>query len=131
LDSILYFAKGNVAKAVQTLQLVSLLPQGSEITEEMIYETIMQFVDKTVDELLHSALAGNFTRGCQLIDEMIVEKGFLGVEILEGLAEALVYSGENDENIARFIVKISETDVLLKDAANERIHLKKLISNFS
>ena len=55
----------------------------------------------------------------------------MGVEILEGLAEALVYSGENDENIARLIIKISETDVLLKDAANERIHLEKLILNFS
>lgn len=130
-DAILYFAKGNIAKAVQTLQFVSLLTQGSEITEEMVYETIMQFVDKTVDELLNSALTGNFTRGRQLIDEMIVEKGFLGVEILEGLAEALVYSGENDENIARLIIKISETDVLLKDAANERIHLEKLILNFS
>ena len=62
---------------------------------------------------------------------MIVEKGLLGVEILEGLAEALVYSGENDKNIARLIVKISETDVLLKDAANERIHLEKLILDFS
>ena len=72
-----------------------------------------------------------FLKGRQLIDEMIIEKGLSGIEILEGLSEALVDSGETDVDIARLIVKISETDYLLKDAANERIQLEKLISTFS
>jgi replication factor C small subunit len=129
-DAIIYFAKGNVAKAVQTLQLVSMRAQGDEITDEIVYEAT-KARDETVDELLYAALAGNFSRGRQLIDDMIVEKGLLGVEILEGLSEALLESGESDETVARLIVKISETDDLLKDAANERIQLEKLISNFS
>ena len=57
-------------------------------------------------------LTGDFSRGRQLIDEMIVEKGLLGVEILEGLSEALADSGETDTDIARLVVKISETDAL-------------------
>ena len=103
----------------------------ASITEEMVYEATMKGRDETVDELLYAALEGDFSRGRKLIDEMIVEKGLLGVEILEGLSEALVDSGETDEAIARLIVKISETDALLKDAANERIQLEKLISTFS
>ncbi len=130
-DAILYFAKGNVAKAVQTLQLVSLSTQGAEITEEIVYEATMKYRDETVDELMYAALAGDFTNGRKLIDDLLIEKGLLGVEILEGLSEALVNSGETDEAISRLIVKISETDALLKDTANERIQLEKLISNFS
>jgi len=130
-DAIIYFAKGNVAKAVQTLQLVSLPTHGAEITEEMVYETTMKFRDETVDELLSAALERDFSKGRKLIDEMIVEKGLSGIEILEALSEALVDSGETDEAIAHLVVKISETDYLLKDAANERIQLEKLISNFS
>ena len=72
-----------------------------------------------------------FPRGRQLIDDMIIEKGLSGTEILEGLSEALVDSGENDADIARLIVKISETDARLVNAANERIQLEKLISIFS
>lgn len=129
-DAILYFAKGNVAKAVQTLQLVSLIAHGSVITEEMVYEATLGR-DQSIDNLLSVALAGDFSRGRQLLDEMIVEKGLLGVEILEGLSEALAESGETDTDIARIVVKISEADARLKDAANERIQLEKLISSLS
>ena len=129
-DAILYSSKGNVAKAVQTLQLVSLIAHGSVITEEIVYEATLGR-DQSIDNLLSVALAGDFSRGRQLLDEMIVEKGLLGVEILEGLSEALAESGETDADIARIVVKISEADARLKDAANERIQLEKLISSLS
>ena len=130
-DSILYSVKGNVAKAVQTLQLISLLSQGEVITEEMVYEATLKGRDENIDNLLSAALEGDFARGRRLIDEMIVEKGLSGTEILEGLSEALADSGETDEDIARLAVKISDTDARLKDAANDRIQLERLISIFS
>lgn len=130
LDAILYSAKGNVAKAVQTLQLVSLLAHDSVINEEMVYEATLG-KDESIGGLLSAALTGDFSRGRKLIDDMIVEKGLSGVEILEKLSEALAESGESDADIARLVVKISETDALLKDAANDRIQLEKLISTFS
>ncbi|HPS88593.1 MAG TPA: replication protein C, partial [Methanosarcina vacuolata] len=129
-DAILYSAKGNVAKAVQTLQLASLVAQDPVITEEMVYEVTLGR-DENIDNLLSAALAGDFSRGRKLLDDMIVEKGLLGVEILERLSEALADSGEADTDIARIIVKISEADAHLKDAANERIQLEKLISSLS
>jgi len=49
---------------------------------------------KSVDNLLSAALNGDFPGGRKLIDEMIVEKGLSGVEILEGLSEALADSGK-------------------------------------
>jgi replication factor C small subunit len=131
LDAILYSARGNVAKAVQTLQLVSLLARGSILTEEMVYEATTLGRDENINNLLSAALEGDFSKGRQLIDEMIIEKGLSGTEILEGLSEALVDSGESDAEIARLVVKISEADVCLKDAANERIQLERLLSTFS
>lgn len=130
-DAILYLARGNIAGAVQTLQLAALKAEGAEITEEIVFEATMKGRDETVDLLLEAALAGDFSRGRQLIDEMIIEKGLSGTDILEGLAEALIDSGETDEDVARLIVKISETDSRLIDAASERIQLEKLISTFS
>ena len=130
-DAILYFAKGNVAKAVHTLQLVTQSAQDGEITDEIVYEATRKFRDEIVDELLYAALKGDFSKGRKLIDEMIVEKGLLGVEILEALSEALMDSGENDKSVARLIIKISETDTLLKDTANERIQLERLFLSFS
>ncbi|MGB9927456.1 MAG: AAA family ATPase [Methanosarcina sp.] len=130
-DAILYFARGNVAKAIQTLQVVSLRAQSVKITEDLIYEATLKVRDEMLDNLLNAALAGDFLTGRRLIDEMIIEKGFSGNEILEGLTEALIDSGESDADIARLIVKISKTDFHLRDAANERIQIEKLISIFS
>lgn len=131
IDAVIYFARGNVAKAVQTLQLVSLKAQGSLINEELVYEATMKGRDESVDELLYEALSGNFSRGRQLIDDMIIEKGFSATEILEGLSEALIDSGESDADVSRLLIKISEADAMLVSAANERIQLEKMISVFS
>ncbi|WP_440954118.1 AAA family ATPase [Methanosarcina sp. Mfa9] len=131
LDAFLYFARGNVARAVQTLQLAFLRAEGAEITEEIVYEVTVKGRDETIDELLDAALSGDFARGRKLIDEMLIEKGFSGIEILEGLSEALTDSGGPDENIARLLVKIAEADACMVVAANERIQLEYLISHFS
>lgn len=131
LDAILYLAKGNVARAVQTLQLAAMKAEGAEITEEIVFEATMKSRDETVDSLLQAALAGDFSRGRQIIDEMIIEKGLSGTDILEGLIEALIDSGETDKDVARLIVKISETDSILTDATSERIQLERLTSTFS
>jgi len=131
LDAILYFAKGNVAEAVQALQFVSLKIKDTEITEDAVYEATLSIRDEIFDNFLRAALEGNFSQGRQFIDEMIIEKGFSGIEILAGLSEALVDSGESDSDIARLIVKVAETDFHLKDANSDRIQLEKLLSIFS
>ena len=131
LDAILYFAKGNVAEAVQALQFVSLKTKDTEITEDAVYEATLSIRAEIFDNLLRAAFEGNFSQGRQFIDEMIIEKGFSGIEILAGLSEALVDSGESDLDIARLIVKVAETDFHLKDANSDRIQLEKLLSTFS
>lgn len=131
LDAILYLSKGNIASAVQTLQLAALKAESVEITEEIVFEATMKGRDETVDSLLEAALAGDFPRGRQLIDEMIIEKGLSGTDILEGLSEALIDSGERDKDVARLIIEISDADSRLTDATSERIQLEKLISTFS
>lgn len=128
-DAILYFAKGNVAEAVQALQFVSL--KAKEITEDAVYEATLSIRDEIFNNFLRAALEGNFSQGRQFIDEMIIEKGFSGIEILAGVSEALVDSGESDSDIARLIVKVAETDFQLKDANSDRIQLEKLLSIFS
>lgn len=131
LGAILYLSKGNIARAVQTLQLAALKAESAEITEEIVFEATMKGRDETVDSLLEAALAGDFPRGRQLIDEMIIEKGLSGTDILEGLSEALIDSGERDKDVARLIIEISDADSRLTDATSERIQLEKLISTFS
>jgi replication factor C small subunit len=133
LAAVLYLAKGNVATAVQLLQLASLRAGEDMITEDIVYEVMKnrKARDENLDELLNAALAGNFTLSRQLIDDMLIEKGFSGTEILEGLSQALQDLGGADLEIARLLVKIAETDACLGEAANERVQLEKLISSFS
>ena len=81
-----------------------------------------------------ASIGGHFSNVAYIngqIDEMIIEKGFSGTDILEGLSEALIDSGERDKDVARLIIEISDADSRLPDATSERIQLEKLISTFS
>lgn len=132
LDAVLYAAKGNVAEAVRTLQLASLeAGENGAVTEDLVYEVTVIGRDKSMDELFRASRAGNFQAARKLIDEMLIDKGLSGIEILEGLCEAALSSGESDEDLASMVAKIADTDFYLRDAANERIQLEWLVTELS
>lgn len=131
LEAIIYSSKGNVAKAVWALQLASLKAGEAVITGETVFEVSLESRDEAIDRLFEAAVSGDFMACRALLDELLIEKGLLGSEILEGLSEVAVESGETDEDVARMLVKIAGTDFFIVDAANERIQLEKLVSDIS
>ncbi|MDD3041348.1 MAG: AAA family ATPase [Methanosarcinaceae archaeon] len=132
LDAVLYAAKGNVAEAIRTLQLTSLeAGEDRNVTEDLVYEVTVMGRDGGMDELFMASVAGNFQKARKLIDEMLIDKGLSGIEILEGLCEAALNSGDPDEDTALMVTKIADTDFYLLDAANERIQLERLVTELS
>lgn len=132
LDAILYASKGNVAEAVRTLQLAALeAGESGTVSGELVYEVTVKGLDESIEKLFRASRAGKFQEARKLIDEMLIDKGLSGAEILKGLSEAALGSGEPEEELALIISKIAETDFYLLDAANERIQLERLAASLS
>ncbi|MGP8320021.1 MAG: AAA family ATPase [Methanosarcinaceae archaeon] len=132
LDAIAYHSKGNVAKALLTMQcaFLSLQPGNFEISQQMVYETVLVETLKDTIQLFESALAGDIMAARKIIDKLLIEKGLSGSAILEQLHGIVIASSEPDENIARYVNKIAKADFLMSGAFSDRIQLEAMVANF-
>jgi len=132
LDAIAYHSKGNVAKALLTMQIASLSLQAGnyDISQQLIYEAVLGETPEDITQLFESAIAGDIMAARKVIDKLLIENGLSGSEILEQLHGIVIESSETDESIARYVNKIAEADLRMLDASNDRIQLEAMVANF-
>ena len=132
LDAIAYHSKGNLAKALLTMQIASMSLQSgdTEISQQLIYETALGETPEDITRLFESALAGDIMAARKVIDKLLIEDGLSGSEILEQLHGIVVASNETDADIAKYVNKIAEADLRMLDASNDRIQLEAMVANF-
>ncbi len=132
LDAIAYHSKGNLAKALLTMQIASMSLQSgdTEISQQLIYETALGETPEDITRLFESALAGDIMAARKVIDKLLIEDGLSGSEILEQLHGIVIASNETDSDIAKYVNKIAEADLRMLDASNDRIQLEAMVANF-
>jgi len=130
IDALTYHSKGNVAKALHTLQIASLKPGIENIGPQEIYDSALKDKSENIIKLFEATLAKDILEARKFIDKNILEDGFSGREILLQLHKMVVSSNENDETIAKWIIKIADTDYYLTESANDRIQIEALVAGF-
>ena len=130
MDALVYHSKGNVAKALITLQLASLQAKETSIGPEIIYEIVLSETPEDITALFEAASSHDVMAARKIIDKLLIEDGLTGAEILEKLYEVAIQSNEPEADIARSVIKMAQTDMNLTEAANDRIHLEALIADF-
>ncbi|WP_292463216.1 AAA family ATPase [Methanolobus sp.] len=130
IDALGYHANGNVAKALHTLQMVSLQFQDSVIGAQEIYDCTLKERSENITHLLQAAISKDIIEARKAIDDLILEDGMSGQEILLQLHAMTASCNESDATIAGWIIKISDADLCMTDASNERIQLEALVAGF-
>jgi replication factor C small subunit len=130
VDAIGYHANGNVARALHTLQLASLHFQGSNIGSQEIYDCTLKERSENVTHLFQAAVSKDIIQARKAIDDLILEDGMSGQEILLKLHAMAASSNESDAIIAGWIIRIADADLCLTDASSERIQLEALVAGF-
>lgn len=130
LHALLYHAHGNVAKALNTLQIATLTSDSNNVDTQQVFDAVMQTDIPETKSLFEAAIEGNIIKSRKLIDKMLIDYGFTGSEILENLQKCIIESNESEMKLARWTIKIANTNFSMLQAANERIHLEALITNF-
>ncbi|NYT19411.1 MAG: AAA family ATPase, partial [Methanosarcinales archaeon] len=92
LDALIYYAGGNVSRALLTLQFASMGKPGAEITGDLLYEESLCEVSENVTELHSAAIDHEFLNARKLIDTLLIEEGFTGDEVLQQLHSVVVRS---------------------------------------
>jgi replication factor C small subunit len=119
-------ADGDIRAAILGAQTTA--EQEGEITMQTAYETLSAVgVDERVGEMLTDAEAGEFTDARSTLDELLVDEGYSGTEVLEDVL-TVARSRYSGDALARLHRLAGDIDMDLKEGTNDRLHLSHLLA---
>lgn len=127
LDAIMYIAEGDMRKAINSLQTASLL--GKEINIEMVYKAYGLVRSEDITNLIKYALSGEFAKVLDLLDYLVIEEGFSGLDICKQMVKEVMNMNIDDKRKIIIIDRVGECDFRINDGANEIIQMKALLAN--
>ena len=129
LEYIAGAASGDLREAILNAQTTH--EQEGEITMNTAYETLSAVgIDERVQEMIADAEAGEFTDARSTLDDLLVDEGYSGSEVLEDVLDVARsrYSGDELAELHRLA---GEIDMDLHDGTNDRLHVSHLLANLA
>ena len=132
LESIVYFAEGDMRKAVNVLQAASV--EGETITEDSVYEVVSKAKPQDIGKMVTSALMGDFMGARNILRETMVLQGTSGEDMVTQIYQDVskrVLDGKMDASIYMDLIEaIAECDYRIREGSNPRIQLEALLTQF-
>jgi replication factor C small subunit len=132
LESIVYFAEGDLRRAVNILQ--STASMSEEITEENVHEVVSKAKPKDVRRIVNLALDGDFMGARDLLREVMVVQGTSGEDMVTQVYQEVSRMAMDDligsEQYIDLVEHIGEYDFRIREGANPRIQLEALLTKF-
>jgi len=117
---------GDLREAILSAQTTA--EQEGEITMNAAYETLSSVgVDERVQEMITDAEAGEFTDARSTLDDLLVDEGYSGSEVLEDIL-AVARSRYSGSELASVHTLAGEIDMDLKEGTNDRLHISHLLA---
>ncbi len=132
LESIVYFAEGDMRRAVNILQSTASI--GTEITEDHVNEVVSKAKPKDVARIVNMALDGDFMGARDLLREIMVVQGTSGEDMITQVYQEVSRMAMEDligsEEYIKLVEHIGEYDFRIREGANPRIQLESLLTKF-
>ena len=127
MSSLIYIARGDMRKAINTLQVASNI--SKKISSDEIYKVTSVLRPESARELLDIALLkGDFLRAREKLDKMLIEDGLSGEDIIKGLHSAIFDIPINERIKADIVDRIGEIEFRIVEGSNERIQLEAFLA---
>jgi len=132
LESIVYFAEGDMRRAVNILQASSTMEK--EITEDSVQEVVSKVKPRDVRKIINYALDGNFMQARDQLREVMVVQGTSGEDMITQIYQEvsrMAMEGLINENAyIDLIENIGTYDYRIREGSNPRIQLEALLTKF-
>jgi replication factor C small subunit len=129
LDAICELAAGDLRKATNILQVAASL--GKKVDQEVVFESTESIKPSEIQELLKTALTGNFTAARSRLDEIIIHHGLSGEDIVQGIHRAVFDLPVSEEAKIRLIDRVGEAEFRIVSGSSDRIQLEALLAHFA
>lgn len=128
VDALVFIAKGDLRKTVNTLQVAAAL--GGTVDAESIYRTTSTARPEEVKRLLETALGGDFMAARSILDNLLIEYGLSGEDVIRQIHRSVFDLTIADRQKVHLIDKVGEIEFRLVEGANERIQIECLLAHF-
>jgi replication factor C small subunit len=128
MDALIYVAEGDARKATNSFQVAGTM--GDEIDSTMIYKTASLARPEDVKKLLTTALSGSFSEARNRLDELLINYGLSGTDVIKQIHRSIVELPIPDNRKVHLVDKVGEIEFRIVEGGNERIQLEALISQF-
>ncbi|WP_225332759.1 AAA family ATPase [Halomicrobium urmianum] len=126
LEYVAGYADGDLRTA--TLGAQTTYEQQGEITMNAAYEALNEVeADDQVETMVEAAAAGEFTDARSTLDNLLVDEGHSGVDVLEDVL-AVVRSKYSGDVVAEIHRLAGEIDADLVEGTNDRLHVSHLLA---
>jgi replication factor C small subunit len=120
------YADGDLRTALLAAQTTH--EQEGQITMQTAYEVLGSLgADERVQEMITAAEAGEFTDARKTLDDLLVDEGHSGEEVLEDVL-AVARSRYSGADLARVHELAGEVDLDLQEGTNDRLHVSHLLA---
>lgn len=125
-------ANGNLRRAVlvaQAAHTASLRDGDGRVTESAVFHTVNDLGHAdTLEQMLDAAESGRFDDARSTLDELLVDEGLDGAEILEQLL-TLGRTRFDEQAAAAFTEHVAEVEFMLTAGGGDRIQLSRLLAD--
>lgn len=128
VDALVFVAKGDLRKTVNTLQVAAAL--GEKIDEDAIYRTTSTARPDAVKSLIETALDGDFIAARNQLDTLLIDYGLSGEDVLRQIHRSIFDLTIDDALKVALVDKTGEIEFRLVEGANERIQIEALLAHF-
>jgi len=128
-DSICELAAGDLRKATNILQVAASV--GKKVDQDVVFESTENIRPSEIQELLKTALSGNFTAARSRLDEIVVRHGLSGEDIVQGIHRAVFDLPVSEDAKIRLIDRVGEAEFRIVSGSSDRIQLEALLAHFA
>ncbi|MGA9399631.1 AAA family ATPase [Haladaptatus sp.] len=120
------YVKGDVRKAILYAQL--LYEQEGQVSSED-YEIIRNFgISGRIGDMLDKAERGDFNDARKDLDDLLVDDGYSGEEVLEAIMDAFRQNRYSGNELAELVVLAAEVDMDLAQGTSDRLQISHLLA---
>jgi replication factor C small subunit len=127
-NALLYVSRGDLRKVTNAMQVGATL--DSKITDEVLYKSTATARPEDVQKLLSVALTGDFIKAREFLDNLLINYGLSGDDIIRQIHHELFNLEIPDITKVELVDQIGQIEFRLVEGSNERIQLEALIAHF-
>ncbi|WP_135853533.1 AAA family ATPase [Halorussus salinus] len=127
LEYVAGYASGDLRKAILSAQTTA--QQEGEVTMNAAYEVLGDVgVAAEIESMLDAAEAGDFSDARKTLDDLLVDEGYSGEEVLGEILDVAHSGRYSGDELAELTRLAGEIDADLAEGANDRVHIGHLLA---